>query len=295
LAWKRSWVQFPSAPPFLNAPSVWHNCGCARRGPSLRDCSSRCEWREVEILQSFRCDILSSIERAAIATVIALIFIIALVPAAADIRPLVKPSAEHQPQVQLFIVPVDATGTASAALTYTSRAPSKSEAEQDLNEIARLTLWRISDAQFSSGGDSKPDRPAMTSVEFTAANALPDSTGGFPIEPLVIALKRYKSVELVFAMRSDFRFKGLKDYEDKNVRVSLRSSGQTYTYDISVKRSDFDTLGLPTIMEPAAAPPQPTKKPRSLLWPLLIAVVIGVFVAAAGLRARKKRKLGGGT
>jgi hypothetical protein len=186
---------------------------------------------------------------------------------------------------QLLMVTLDALGTTSAALTYHGEMP-LAEAQEDLNEIARLTGWKMYDAELST---SKVDNSMMTSVAFAATNAIPPQTGGLPVEPLIIALKRLKSLELVFVMQPDFKFHGLRDYDDRYVRIRLRNSGQTYSYNVDIKRDDFTKLGLPVIVEPEAAVPQTPKQSNRMIWPILISLSIGTSVWLIAHFSRKRK------
>ncbi|MDO8586952.1 MAG: hypothetical protein Q7T82_07915 [Armatimonadota bacterium] len=198
-----------------------------------------------------------------------------------------KQTSAPQPDVQLLLAPTDSSGTAIAALTY-SRVVATKEAQSDLESIVRQTRWPIGDRQMSINQESGPYRPAMSSVEFTAANALPNRTGTLPVEPLIIALKRHRSVSLIFAMTPAFQFHGPRDFENKYVRVRFRPSGRAYTYHVDIKNPGFTTLGLSTVAQPGQTP-SGTGCGLSFLIPLILSagVAVAVWLIVQTVRARR--------
>lgn len=198
---------------------------------------------------------------------------------------------DTQPQVQMLVLQLDYSGTANVALTYPG-TESLDAAQKDIVEIGDRTGWQITNPILTNNPPSTPERPPMTSVEFTVPNAVPVSSspqaGGFKIEPLILALKRFREIELVFAMRPEFRFKGLREYEDDHVRVQLRTAGQTYTYRIEIKRSDFDKLDLPVVVEPVTVTPHSRRGP-GIIVPLIISICVGLAVWLLAYLVKKRR------
>jgi len=191
--------------------------------------------------------------------------------------------------VQLMLVPMDSHGTMTAALTYPHRV-AEAEARQDLGQLSTLTGWRISGISISNNPETREERLSTTSVEFSVSNALFLQTSTLPVEPLIIALKRFKSIVLIFAMRRDYLFQGMGDYENDFVDIRYGSIGQTHTYRVSVKRTDFSALGLPTTVRPASqASPAPRGTPWAVMWPLVISVLIGIGVWMALVSVRRRK------
>ena len=147
-------------------------------------------------------------------------------------------SDKAQPKALLLIQALDASGAANIALTYPRVTPPE-EVQVDLNELSRRASWLISDPQISTNPSTTADRPSMTSVDFSVANAVPQGTGALPVEPLIIGLRRFPSISIVFVMRPDFRFRGLRDFGNKYVGIRFRPTGQTYTYEVEVKDSNL--------------------------------------------------------
>ena len=204
------------------------------------------------------------------------------IPARAVVQPAPSPTpdaakaAQHQPDVQLLIAPLDASGTAGIALTYPGVVTTR-EAQADLESIVRQTRWAIQDRQLTINRETTPDRPAMSSIEFTAANAVPGQSGALPVEALITALKAHKSMSLIFAMRPEFQFAGLRDFENDFVRIQFRESGKTYTYYVEVKNSDFEKLNLPIIVQQGEVPQRTAAGPAFLI-PLIISAGVGAAV-----------------
>jgi hypothetical protein len=131
----------------------------------------------------------------------------------------------------------------------------------------------------------------MTSVDFSVANAIPQAAGALPVEPLIVGLKRFPSISIVFVMRPEFQFRGLRKFGNKYVSIQFRPTGQTYTYEVQVKDSSFDRLGLPTIVEPGQH--HPLTKSRGgrsgLILPLIVSLGAGAVVWLIAQAARAKR------
>jgi len=199
-------------------------------------------------------------------------------------------SDRAQPKALLLIQALDSTGAANIALTYPRVTPLE-EVQADMNELSRRAGWLVSNPQISTNASATPDRPSMTSVDFSVANAIPQGSGILPIEPLITGLKRFPSISIVFVMRTDFQFRGPRDFGNKYVSIRFRPTGQTYTYEVQVKDSGFESLGLPTTVEPGQLQPgtEPTGKPGKLLLPLIIALAASVTVWFVTHLARAKR------
>jgi hypothetical protein len=185
---------------------------------------------------------------------------------------------EAQPKVLVLIQVLDASGAANVALTYPRVMPIE-QAQADMNEIARRTGWVISNTQTSTNDGGTPDRPSMTSVGFSVANMTSPTPCSLPVEPLIIALKRFPSMSVVFVMRPEFRFLGPRDFGNKYVGIRVRPTGQTYTYEVQVKDSSFDSLGLP-VVEPSRS--QPRRESRGGATgptaPLIVSLGVGIAV-----------------
>ena len=203
-----------------------------------------------------------------------------------------RPNADaaSQPRVLVLANQLDPSGMANISLSYTKTVPD-ADARRDFDEIARGTGWTILEGPtLSASPGSKPETPAMSSVEFTAANALPSTPGSLPIEPLALALKRFTPTELVFIMRPDFQFRGLRDFENEFVDIHLRRNANAYSYRLRIKRADFTRLNLPGIVpvgRPAAVPPPPAQS-GGILWPLMIALAIGAVVWLIAYQSQKR-------
>jgi hypothetical protein len=192
-----------------------------------------------------------------------------------------------RPEVQLLVLALDSPGTANIALTYAHVTP-EAKVIEDLAAISRYSGWQIQNPQITVNPESGADLPAMTNAEFTVANAVPASTGALPIEPLLTGLKRFHTMLLIFAMRPDFHFQGLQDFDNKFVSIRFRPNGQSFTYEAQIKDSSFDRLGLPTIVQ--IQQPQTQKKASGgIILPLIISVVVAAAVWLIAQTARTKK------
>ncbi|MDO8684457.1 MAG: hypothetical protein Q7N50_13355 [Armatimonadota bacterium] len=191
--------------------------------------------------------------------------------------------------VQLLVVPLDEWGTANFALTYPMHIPTE-EAQKDVAEIAARAYWRISNIEVTNSAETSSEKAEMTSVGFVAEYAVPARSGFLPVEPLIVALKRFDSVSLIFAMRPEFQFRGLTDFENEFVKINFGVNGASYTYNVRIKRHNFDKLGLPTAPPPQGQPAPRAGKSGSLFWPLLLSLIIGAGVWFYAYMTGKRRK-----
>jgi hypothetical protein len=186
---------------------------------------------------------------------------------------------EAQPKALILIQQLNASGAANVALTY-PRVTTDSDVQKDMNEIARRTGWMISNPQTTTNTGGTPDRPSMTSVDFSVANAASPTPGALPVEPVIVALKRFPSFSIVFVMQPEFRYRGPREFRNKYVGIQFRTTGPTYTYDVQIKDPNFESLGLPLIVEPVNTNPMPRTGGRlsGQMVPLIAALCVGVVV-----------------
>ena len=90
-----------------------------------------------------------------------------------------------------------------------------------------------------------PGLAPTTSFDLQTTPVVNVAAGTLPLEPFIVALKRFPSIEVQYLLMSPMVFAGLKDFENKYVKITMNQSTNSYVYRIRVKDSHFDRLGLP--------------------------------------------------
>ena len=177
------------------------------------------------------------------------------------------------------------------SINYTS-AVSKLDAQRDLDTLARKTAWNIQNQSISTQAGSMPGAKSTTSATFQVLPVVNASQGVLPLEPFIVVLKRFKTIQINYLVASSFTFQGLKNFEDDFVKINLSRSGNSYLYTVGVKNSNFDRLNLPLKEESKA--PQKASMPvgarvlliigLALICALLVYGVVTVLTKGRGRR-----------
>lgn len=174
------------------------------------------------------------------------------------------------------------------SINYTTQVSDKN-ARNDLAVLARLTGWNTSNATIRTETASVPGAKPATSSSFLAQGIINAANGTLPVEPFIDALKRFKSVQVSFIVPSDFKFRGLKDFENEYVKITLNQSKNSFLYKVRVKDSDFERLNLPVTQESAEKREANSGSARFMLI-LGIALFVAVFVYFIAVYISKNRK-----
>ena len=198
-----------------------------------------------------------------------------------------------QPDVLVLIL--DGVGSDDqVSITYAA-AVSQARASEDVAALVRDTRWTVRDVKVSTAKTSTPNGASAmrTSARFSVAPLVNRAEGTLPLEPFIIALKRFKTIQVNYLVMSSFEFRGLEDFENDSVKVMLSRSGGSYVYRIDVKNPDFGVINLPSKqVEPVAKPAEKAGMPVSarVLLVIGLALVVGVIayiVAAWFSRSRR--------
>ena len=160
------------------------------------------------------------------------------------------------------------------SISYNSVIPLPS-AQADLDAAAAIGKWEVRDAKGETKSSGGPKPVPTTSISFSAHGVIGYSKGTLPLEPFVVALKRFKRIEIDYLVPSTFEFHGLKDFENQYVAIDMSPSGNSYRYRIVVKNNGFTKLDLPLVQ---AEKPQPAEEGI----PLWVRVVLAIGLAAIG-------------
>jgi hypothetical protein len=183
--------------------------------------------------------------------------------------------------VPVIMASVEATGQNAdiVVLTYGTPVP-RAQVEQDVSEIGRQTGWLFDAVEILGHTDPEnPGGPAVYSAQMVTGNTIDRQAGVLPVRPLVMALRNYRSLMLVFDVTGPFVYRGNRQYSDANVDItmqSLDSGSRTYAFDVQVKNPSFSGLS------PAAdmGPRQTSRWPSIPLLQILSAVALAL--AAGG-------------
>jgi len=137
------------------------------------------------------------------------------------------------------------------AINYNSVVDLKT-AQTDLDTVAKLGDWRPSNEKGETKSSGGPKPIPTTSITWQAQGIIGYSNGTLPLEPFVTAFKRFKYIEVDYIVPSSFRFRGLKDFNNRFVNVQLSQPGNSYRYRVVVKDDSFTKLDLP-LVQPAEA------------------------------------------
>lgn len=156
---------------------------------------------------------------------------------------------------------------------------SQRQTEEDIREIKRISGWPVRNLEIVTHKDSTPGSKPVTSSRFEVPPIANKAEGTLPLEPFISALRRFRSIQVIYLIPGEFNFHGLKDFENDYVKIKLRQREGAYTYQVQVKNPEFDNLNLP-LKEERSAEMQKTNisVAARLMIVLMVAVVGGVLV-----------------
>lgn len=185
-----------------------------------------------------------------------------------------------EPDVLVFI---QLTGTNMDFVSFTyPKVVSKTQAMTHLNRVTAETGWQALDLRITNNSLLKSGSNPMTSVEFVTPQAVKLELGGLPVEPFVKAFKDLNHIELVYATPPNFIFQGLRQFENKYVKIVLQRGTNTYRYLITIKDSNFETLGLPFLQPETPSAPK-TERPvehKSRTFAVILIIILALVAGA---------------
>lgn len=203
-----------------------------------------------------------------------------------------KPNESQMPDALIWI---DARNPAASwiSITYPKVVP-RATAETHLGRLLQETGWKASNLSITDGSIMKSGENAMTSVEFSIPAAFDLGSGYLPIEPIVKAFQGASEVQIQYMVPQTFRFRGLRDFENKYVRIKLYSGNNAYRYSIHLKVREFDTLDLPTPGAPKSAQSTGGRMdPAVKLLIIALALVTATLAFVLCVRFTNKRRQSG--
>ncbi len=195
--------------------------------------------------------------------------------------PPAPPSASAtygQPDVQVLIVP--APGGDMIDLAYPGVVPPV-QAERDVTAVLHAGGWHTSDVDISNDALPVQGRAAipMTGVTFQIVGATPaPGETTIRLEPWAVGLRAYRTIAVTYILGPDFKFNGLRAYQDSHVQIALDQEQSTLTYHVRILDGGrFSSLGLP-LTQPA--PQTSPYSPPKLNWMGIL--VVGLAAAGVG-------------
>jgi hypothetical protein len=174
-------------------------------------------------------------------------------------------------------------------ITYDHQV-NREDALADLKELARLAGW-APDGVTITHEKSTPGSPVMTSVEFNA-KAFDAATHSFPIEPVVLAFKRFKKVGAVFLIGKGYPYWGPLNYRTPQVSMIGEAGTGAFTFHFTILDPNVSQFQIP-LRDPNAPKAPPQKKATPLLYRFLIVLLMAfvisliAYVAAWGVTKRR--------
>lgn len=178
----------------------------------------------------------------------------------------------RQPDVLVLVMGLGAYD--QCAINYTTVVPLKT-AQADLDAIAALGKWRVSDARSETKSSGGPNPKPTTSITWRAERVIGYSDGTLPLEPFVTALKRFKLIRVLYILPASFQFRGLRQFS--NDYVDILFSPNENCYNVVVKNNHFSRLNLP-LTQPQEPNPQQSRS-MPIGWRIALALGIGIPAA----------------
>ena len=210
--------------------------------------------------------------------------------AAANAQELPKIVPDDQNDRRALVLIMSGMGPADqVSINYTTQV-SAQQIGNDLSEISGDSGWAIRNPRTTTETVGAPGSKPSTSVLFEVAGLTNAASGILPIEPFVNALKRFRTVEIMYLQPPRMRYRGLKDFESEFVKIILIRTGNTYKFVVTVKDSGFDRLNLPKLQPSKKPAPRGMASSPRLLLVIGIAVVGFALVYLIGLRLIGRRR-----
>ncbi|MCL5103041.1 MAG: hypothetical protein M1133_02845 [Armatimonadetes bacterium] len=183
------------------------------------------------------------------------------------------------------------------SINYTSAIPDQ-DAKNDVAALARDTGWMVRNVEVTTKSVNRPGAKPTTAVMFKTPGIVKPQEGLLALEPFIAALKRFGSIQVNYLVYdSRFGFRGLRDFENRYVKIAMSQTGNSYVYRVRVKDKDFTRLKLPLRpeVEHVAAPRESTPVGARVMLVIgfaLIGAVVAYFLVACISRSRRSDRRG---
>ena len=210
-------------------------------------------------------------------------------------------SAGTKPDVQVVVIPYP-TGAWGVAMVYPGKVK-RGDAEKRSKELMTLGGWKGTSYEWEERGlerDPKltkmPDAqgieavPVMSSLTLQTTGKVVDfSDGTMAVEPFVRAFRDLSRIHVTYLLPPTFKFRGMREYHDKNVDVQAQGEQGAWTYVVNIKNHQLSALNLPRYetakpdarFEQASVAAEKARRLRRLVGTgavVLLAAATGMFV-----------------
>lgn len=151
----------------------------------------------------------------------------------------------------------------------------------DLSALARDTGWLFENAESSTQSAGTPGSVPTTSTNFIMLRIANYTEGLLPLSPFVDTFKRFKRIEIRYLVTKDYKFRGLRDYENQYVKIDMSHQGSSYLYRVQVKDRGFDKIQIP--LKPTPKPVAGRAVPKAFEIVVRILLIFGVAAIGAVL------------
>ncbi|MDQ2732519.1 MAG: hypothetical protein M3Y56_12740 [Armatimonadota bacterium] len=142
------------------------------------------------------------------------------------------------------------TDTDKIVLTY-GVPVSVAQIHLDISQISQQTGWMIDELQITTNQDpTHPELGILYSAEVSTSNAINRTSGRLPVKDLVMALKDYRNLLLVFDVPGPFSYSGNQKYSDRSIDITMEPQtvgSYTYAFEVQIKDPSFSSGSMPDV------------------------------------------------
>lgn len=172
-----------------------------------------------------------------------------LLPAGAQMVNAPIPT-QRIPDVQVIAFPLPTHEW--AVTTVYPKVVSQADAQGRVNRLLALTGWKANGMEFKNkalerAASDTPKAAVMSSVTFRTTGGVVDLVDGtMPLVPFARAFRDLQRVHITYIIPGKtFTFRGIRQFSDNNLDLSLSQGQGAYTYVLNIKNHNLDALQLP--------------------------------------------------
>jgi hypothetical protein len=197
-------------------------------------------------------------------------------------------STERMPDVQVVAFPLPTREW--AITTVYPKVVRRSLAEGRVKTLLNRAGWKATGMEFKDKAlervaDNAPKTEVMSSLTFRTAGRVVDlADGTMPLESFARAFRDLERVHITYIVPGPhFAFRGIRQFADNNVEISLSQGQGAYTYLLNIKNHNLENLRLPryetlkTGQETESARAEPA--PKAGIPPVLFGTGLAVLLA----------------
>jgi hypothetical protein len=195
------------------------------------------------------------------------------------------PLAHAAPRPDVVVI-VFSVPNVSDTVSVAYRVPVDDETgKQDLRVLAKRGGWTVKKLSIAQK-DGTVARLETTGVGSPAARTL-------PVAPFIEAFKRFRRLRIMFILNgvsTNFMPNQPPVSENQHVKLAFSHRTDTYTFDVEILNSDFESVTLPTAAVPPPSAAETQAAPASsgwVWWAMAFILVAGSVGSAIWYRCSK--------